>query len=133
MVSPRSTPDLKRSETGPPATCWRKFTRRMGQRQPISAVSWEFRTELRYAAFPSAAIVGIDNSAEMIEAARKRMPAVLFEIETSPHGTAPGPYDVILANAALQWVPDQRNGPPETGGETRAGREPGCPDPRQSG
>jgi trans-aconitate 2-methyltransferase len=61
---------------------------------------------LLQAHFPEAAVIGIDSSADMIEAARKRLPCIDFEmadIEALPN---PGPFDVILANAALQWVPD---------------------------
>jgi trans-aconitate 2-methyltransferase len=63
-------------------------------------------TELLYARFPRAAVSGIDSSADMIAAARKRLPALSFEIADISTWTSPGPYDVILANAVLQWVPD---------------------------
>ena len=48
----------------------------------------------------------MDNSAEMIAAARQRLPDTAFEIADIGAWADPGPYDVILANAALQWVPD---------------------------
>lgn len=65
-------------------------------------------TELLRAHFPAAVVSGMDSSADMITAARKRMPEVAFEIAdiSSWHGA--GHYDVILANAALQWVPDHK-------------------------
>ncbi len=63
-------------------------------------------TELLQRRFPQAAIVGMDSSREMIEAARARLPAVAFEIEDIATWRNPGPFDVILSNAALQWVPD---------------------------
>jgi trans-aconitate 2-methyltransferase len=63
-------------------------------------------TELLRARFPEAVVTGMDSSADMIEAARKRLPGVRFEIDDIAGWRSPGPYDVILANAALQWVPD---------------------------
>jgi len=64
-------------------------------------------TELLAARFPHAAVSGIDNSAEMILAARKRLPEVRFEVAdigTWIAGSAGGAFDVILANAVLHWV-----------------------------
>src|SRR5205814_9781790 len=63
-------------------------------------------TELLQTQFPDATIVGIDNSPEMIEAARKRLPTNCFEVDDISTWRSPGPFDVILSNAALQWVPD---------------------------
>lgn len=63
-------------------------------------------TELLQARFPSAAIIGIDSSPNMIEAARKRLPTIQFEIDDIASWRQVGPFDLILANAVLQWVPD---------------------------
>ncbi|MBL8711018.1 MAG: trans-aconitate 2-methyltransferase [Rhodospirillaceae bacterium] len=63
-------------------------------------------TELLKARFPNAAITGMDSSSDMIEAARKRMPDIHFEIDDIATWHQPGPFDVIFANASLQWVPD---------------------------
>jgi trans-aconitate 2-methyltransferase len=63
-------------------------------------------TELLQTQFPDTTIVGIDNSPEMIEAARKRLPTICFEVDDISTWRSPGPFDVILSNAALQWVPD---------------------------
>ncbi|WP_070158235.1 trans-aconitate 2-methyltransferase [Sphingobium phenoxybenzoativorans] len=63
-------------------------------------------TELLKARFPGARISGMDSSAAMIEAARARLPGVDFAVADIAGWADPGPYDVILANAALQWVPD---------------------------
>ncbi|HEV2675491.1 MAG TPA: trans-aconitate 2-methyltransferase [Aliidongia sp.] len=63
-------------------------------------------TELLQARFPGAAIAGMDSSADMIAAARKRLPGVDFEVDDIASWRNPGPFDVILSNAALQWVPD---------------------------
>jgi trans-aconitate 2-methyltransferase len=65
-------------------------------------------TELLAARFPDAVVSGLDSSFDMIAAARKRLPDVQFvveDIESWLLGGA-GSYDVILANAVLQWVPD---------------------------
>jgi len=62
-------------------------------------------TELVQARFPQAVITAIDSSSAMIEAARKRLPGVQFEVDDIATWKNPGPFDVILANAALQWVP----------------------------
>ncbi len=63
-------------------------------------------TELLVARFPSATVIGADNSQSMLDSARKRLPTARFElsdIATWQPDTAP---DLIYANAALQWVGD---------------------------
>jgi trans-aconitate 2-methyltransferase len=62
------------------------------------------QTLLGYA--PDAHVIGVDNSSDMIAAARKRLPAVEFELADISAWNGNGPYDLILANAAFQWVPD---------------------------
>jgi trans-aconitate 2-methyltransferase len=62
-------------------------------------------TEALAARYPRARITGIDSSADMIDAARRRLPEVDFEVADLRGWNAAGPYDVILANAVLQWVP----------------------------
>ncbi|MDB5807528.1 MAG: methyltransferase domain protein [Betaproteobacteria bacterium] len=63
-------------------------------------------TEVLAARFPEAAIAGIDSSADMIAAARKRLPQFSFDVAGIEDWSDAGPYDVILANAVMQWVPD---------------------------
>jgi trans-aconitate 2-methyltransferase len=64
-------------------------------------------TEVLKQRFPNALVSGFDSSAEMVEAARLRLPDVSFEIEDIRNWDGKGgPFDVILANAVLQWVPD---------------------------
>jgi trans-aconitate 2-methyltransferase len=64
-------------------------------------------TEALQQRFPEAVVVGLDSSAEMVEAAQQRLPGTCFEIEDIQRWRGQGgPFDVILANAALQWVPD---------------------------
>ena len=41
----------------------------------------------------------------MITAARKRMPDTRFELADIETWGDPGPFDVILSNAVMQWVP----------------------------
>ncbi len=63
-------------------------------------------TEMLRAKYPDASILGMDSSEDMIAAARKRLPDLQFEIADISTWKEMGPFDVILANAALQWVPD---------------------------
>ncbi|MDR5807796.1 trans-aconitate 2-methyltransferase [Caballeronia sp. LZ019] len=53
---------------------------------------------------PGASVIGVNNSQDMIDAARKRMPHVAFELADIAAWDGAGPYDLILANASLQWV-----------------------------
>lgn len=62
-------------------------------------------TEALMARAPGATIRGLDASADMIEAARKRLPGLRFETADIAAWDEPGTYDVILANAVLQWLP----------------------------
>jgi trans-aconitate 2-methyltransferase len=63
-------------------------------------------TEVLQARYPEARIVGLDSSADMIAAARKRLPDVAFEIADIGAWRAKEPLDIILANAVLQWLPN---------------------------
>jgi trans-aconitate 2-methyltransferase len=62
-------------------------------------------TEVLAARFPGASVTGLDSSPDMIEAARKRLPALRFELAAIETWDETGPFDVILANAVLHWVP----------------------------
>jgi trans-aconitate 2-methyltransferase len=81
-------------------------------------------TELLAARFAGAAVSGFDSSPDMVAAARERLPGLRFDIadiepwayksDAAGAGNATGgaatagaaPFDVILANAVLHWVPD---------------------------
>jgi trans-aconitate 2-methyltransferase len=56
--------------------------------------------------YPAARVAGIDSSPDMIAAARRRLPKVDFAVSSVQDLKRGGPFDVILANAVLQWVPD---------------------------
>jgi trans-aconitate 2-methyltransferase len=57
--------------------------------------------------WPSAEVVGVDSSAEMIgAAARFASPRLRFETAAVQDWRPNGPVDVIVASALLQWVPD---------------------------
>ncbi|OZI77737.1 trans-aconitate 2-methyltransferase [Bordetella genomosp. 12] len=63
-------------------------------------------TEVLAARFPQAVVSGMDSSADMVAAARKRLPGLTFGQEDISLWRPEQRYDVILANASLQWVPD---------------------------
>jgi trans-aconitate 2-methyltransferase len=63
-------------------------------------------TEVLRERYPEARIVGLDSSPDMIEAARKRLPNIAFEVADVRYWRPKEPLDVILANAVLQWIPD---------------------------
>lgn len=63
-------------------------------------------TEILIAAFPDAQVAGIDNSPQMLAAAQNRLPEIDFTLDDIATWSAPGSFDLILANASIQWVPD---------------------------
>jgi trans-aconitate 2-methyltransferase len=63
-------------------------------------------TELLADRYPGAVVTGLDSSADMIAAARKRLPKLQFDVADLQHWTDEGPFDVILSNAVMQWIPD---------------------------
>jgi trans-aconitate 2-methyltransferase len=62
-------------------------------------------TALLAARFPQASIRGLDSSADMLAAARQRLPQLRFDLQDIASWDEPGPFDLILGNAVLQWVP----------------------------
>lgn len=65
-------------------------------------------TELLCARFPNAIVSGMDNSPNMIADAKKRLPAIQFELADIAAWQNKNCFDVILANASLQWVPNHK-------------------------
>ncbi len=63
-------------------------------------------TQVLRARWPEAEIVGLDNSAEMIEAARERYPEQEWLLADAATWSSAKPFDVVFSNAALQWLPD---------------------------
>jgi len=56
--------------------------------------------------WPAAAVTGIDSSANLLDAARRDHPTIAFE-QGDIAGWAPSEkFDVVFANASLQWVGD---------------------------
>ncbi len=66
-------------------------------------------TALLKAQFPGAEVSGIDSSADMIAAAKKRLPETQFDTVDITQWQDAKTYDLIFANASLQWVPDHVN------------------------
>ena len=50
-----------------------------------------YSTRLTADRFPTAEVSGLDSSADMIEAARKRLPGLRFDLAASPRGRPQGP------------------------------------------
>jgi trans-aconitate 2-methyltransferase len=63
-------------------------------------------TEVLAARFPNAVVRGLDSSPDMIATARRRLPQVQFAIGGIEGWNDTGPFDVILANAVLHWLPN---------------------------
>ena len=56
--------------------------------------------------WPAAAVVGIDNSPEMLASARAALPTARFEHADLDAWQPAAPPEVIYSNAALQWLDD---------------------------
>ncbi len=64
-------------------------------------------TRLLAEIWPTARVRGVDSSAAMIEAARRDVPEVEFELADLRDWVARGEdVDVVISNATLQWLPD---------------------------
>ncbi|WP_062016662.1 trans-aconitate 2-methyltransferase [Aureimonas sp. AU4] len=61
-------------------------------------------TELLAERFPDADITGIDTSEAMLRAARERLPRCRFERGDIASVDGEGLFDLVYANASLQWV-----------------------------
>lgn len=58
--------------------------------------------------WPGATVIGIDNSAEMLADAAANHPDVTFRLGAIEEYVPDADVDVLLSNAALQWVPTHR-------------------------
>ena len=56
------------------------------------------------ARWPDADITGIDSSGDLLAAARRDHPGIVFEAGDITQWTAAEPVDLVFANASLQWV-----------------------------
>lgn len=63
-------------------------------------------TEVLAERFPQALVTGLDSSDDMVRSARERLPALSFDLADIGAWHPTQPFDVILANASLQWLPD---------------------------
>jgi trans-aconitate 2-methyltransferase len=63
-------------------------------------------TEVLAERFPEAQVTGMDSSDDMLADARQRLPNLNFELSDIGNWNPAQSFDVILANASLQWVPD---------------------------
>jgi trans-aconitate 2-methyltransferase len=62
--------------------------------------------------WPTAELLGLDNSAEMIAAAKKNLPHCTWQIGDIGSWSPPNGFDIVFSNAALQWIPDHRHAVP---------------------
>ena len=65
-------------------------------------------TELLAARFPAAEVIGLDNSLEMLAAARKRLPAQIFYEADISRWAPDRPVDLLFSNAVFHWVPNHQ-------------------------
>jgi trans-aconitate 2-methyltransferase len=63
-------------------------------------------TELLVNRFPNARVSGLDNSSGMLAKARERLPALHFEQADIQNWEPDERFDLIFANAVLQWIPN---------------------------
>ncbi len=56
--------------------------------------------------WPDAHIIGLDSSAQMIDAARDEEPHEEWVVSAIEEWMPEAPFDVVFSNAALQWLPD---------------------------
>jgi trans-aconitate 2-methyltransferase len=65
-------------------------------------------TELVARRYPGAQVEGMDSSPNMLAKARERLPRLAFEQADIATWQPRRPYDLLFANAVLQWLPDHK-------------------------
>ena len=90
-------------------------------------------TELIVARFPAASVVGVDNAADMIRAAKERLPAVRFELAAIEGWSEPRAVGPRLRECRAAMGGWPRDAAAEAGRPARAGRKPRDPNAGQSG
>lgn len=88
-------------------------------------------TAVLQAHVPGARVIAIDSSADMLRAARERLPQVTFQLMDIQHWQAEHAPQLILANASLQWLPARCSAVSEIARATGARWLVGDPDPGQ--
>lgn len=63
-------------------------------------------TQVLVSKWPSAEIIGIDNSPAMIEKARMEYPQQKWELLDAGKDRIDGRFDIVFSNATIQWIPD---------------------------
>ena len=64
-------------------------------------------TEVLHRRYPDTAILGIDSSEDMVEAAAKAHSGLEFRLmDAGGELSGLGAFDVVFSNACLQWIPD---------------------------
>ena len=87
------------------------LVRRIGARAPARVIDLGCGTGALTATlldrWPDATVVGVDSSAQMLDRAARhaRPPGLTFHLGDVATWTPDRPVDVIVSNAALQWVP----------------------------
>ena len=66
-------------------------------------------TRLLRQRWPKAALLGLDNSPEMIAMARQSFPEGSWMLENIAGWHDPESFDLVFSSAALQWVPNHRS------------------------
>ena len=63
-------------------------------------------TKLLIERWGAAGISGLDSDADMVEAARKRLPGTAFSLADLATWQPSEPQDLLFANAVFQWLPN---------------------------
>jgi len=63
-------------------------------------------TQLLHERYPSAQLIGVDNSPDMLRSARATLPSVNWVQSDLRDYRPPAAVDVLFANAVLQWLPE---------------------------